>query len=280
MSKTGTMSVNVREILRSKAPGKKYPGFIVRFLEKIIHQDEVNYILGEYGNLYGTDFLEEIIKYFGIELEITGLEKLPEGRFTFACNHPMGGMDGICTGLAVYHRFPGNGITFLSNDILANIKNLEPLFIPVNRVGKHAQSRELPELLNAVYQSDTQMVLFPSGVCARRIKGKITEVGWTKSFIQKSIDSKRDIVPVYFEGRNSNFFYNLANIRKAFGIKTNIEMLFLADEMFRQKGKKFRVVFGSPISYDTFDKSKSHAEWAAWVRLQSLELSDSLKQNR
>lgn len=273
MPQSDALTINVKEILRSKAPKTRVPGFLVRYLEKIVHQDELNQFLDEYGDVYGIDFVKESMRFLGVTIHSEGLDEIPDGRYTFAGTHPLGGIDGLSTGLAVYNRFPGQSIRFLSNDLLTNLKSLLPLFVPVNKVGSQSQHRSLPERLNEAYQSDMQMVIFPAGKCARRIKGKITELRWSKSFIQKSIESKRDVVPVYFEGRNSNFFYNLANIRTFLGIKTNYEMLYLADEMFKQRGNTFHIKFGKPIPYSTFDSSRTTQQWADWVREQSLLLA-------
>lgn len=273
MSQADTLTINVRDILRSKAPNAKIPGFLVRYLEKIVHQDEINKFLGEHGDLYGFDFVEECIRFLDLTLHTEGLEDIPEGRYTFAGTHPLGGIDGLSTGHAIHTRFPQQSIKFLSNDLLSNLKNLLPLFVPINKVGNQSQHRSLPERLNEAYQSDMQMVVFPAGKCSRRIKGQICEMRWSKSFIQKSIDSKRDVVPVYFEGRNSNFFYNFANLRTFLGIKINLEMLYLADEMFKQRGNTFHIYFGKPIPYSTFDSSRTTQEWANWVREQSLLLA-------
>lgn len=277
MSQTERLTVNVREILMSKAPNTRVPGFVIRYLEKIAHQSEINLFLEKYGHLNGIEFLKQAVRYVDVKLEIHGLDELPEGRYTFAGNHPLGGIDGMSTGLAVHERFPDQSIKFLSNDLLTNISNLLDLFVPVNKVGNQSQHRTLPERLKEVYNSDLQMVIFPAGICSRRVKGEITELKWNKSFIHKSIDSKRDVVPVYFEGRNSNFFYNLANLRTFLGIKMNVEMLYLADEMFKQRGKTFKVYFGKPIPYTTFDNSRSKLEWADWVRIKTLELAKTAK---
>jgi 1-acyl-sn-glycerol-3-phosphate acyltransferase len=273
MSQSDTLIINVREILRTKAPKTKVPNFLVRYLEKIVHQDELNQFLEEHKDLHGIEFVKESMRFLRVTIHTEGLEDIPEGRYTFAGNHPLGGIDGMSTGLAVYNRFPARGIKFLSNDLLSNLKNLLPLFIPVNKVGSQSQHRSLPERLKEAYQSDMQMVIFPAGKCSRRFKGKITELYWNKSFIQKTIESKRDVVPVYFEGSNSNFFYNLANLRTFLGIKTNYEMLYLADEMFKQRGNTFHIYFGKPIPYTTFDNSRSIQQWADWVREQSLLLA-------
>lgn len=272
MPQTDVMTVNVREVLRSKAPNKRVPGCLISYLERIIHQDEINGFLREYGHLSGIDFVEAAIRFLDITIEAHGIDELPEGRYTFAGNHPLGGIDGLSTGLAVHRRFPENGIKFLSNDLLSHLKGMAPLFVPVNKVGKQVQHRSLPERLTEAYQSDVQMIVFPAGICSRRIKGVITELPWSKTFIKKSIESKRDIVPVYFDGRNSNFFYNLANLRTRLGIKINLEMLYLADEMFKQRGNTFRIYFGKPIPYTTFDDSRNHQAWADWVLQRVLDL--------
>lgn len=273
MSRSAALTINVKDILHSKAPKTKVPGFLVRYLERIVHQDEINQFLNEHGDLYGIDFVKESIKLLDLTIHTEGLDEIPEGRYTFAGTHPLGGIDGMSTGLAVHNRFPGQSIKFLSNDILSSLKNLLPLFIPVNKVGAQSQHRTLPQRLNEAYQSDMQMVVFPAGKCSRRVKGKVTEMHWSKSFIQKSIESKRDVVPVYFEGRNSNFFYTIANFRTSLGIKTNFEMLYLADEMFKQRGRTFNIYFGKPIPYTTFDSSHSTQKWANWVREQALLLA-------
>lgn len=271
------LQINVREILRSKAPKKKVPDFLIRYLERIVHQKELNEFLKGQVGISGIPFVESSIRFVDVNVTTEGLEELPEGRYTFVGNHPLGGIDGLATGYEVYKRYPERGIRFISNDLLTYIENLRPVFVPVNKIGSQSQQRSLPQNLTEAYASDEQMVIFPAGVCSRRINGEITELKWQKSFIPKSIESKRDVVPVYFEGRNSNFFYNLASFRKLLGIKINLEMLYLSDEMFRQRGKTFRVKFGKPISWETFDQSKSHQEWADHVREITLKLGKSMK---
>lgn len=270
------LKISVREILRTKAPQKKVPEFLIRYLERIVHQDELNAFLEEKAGIFGIDFVEASVKFIDVKVIVEGLDTLPEGRFTFVGNHPLGGIDGLATGFEVYKRYPKQGIRFISNDLLTNIENLRPVFIPVNKIGNQSQQRTLPQRLTEAYGSDEQMVIFPAGICSRRVKGEITELQWQKSFITKSIESNRDVVPVYFEGRNSNFFYNLASLRKLLGIKMNLEMLYLSNEMFKQRGKTFRIKFGKPIPCSTFDSTKTHQEWADYVRKETLAIGKTL----
>jgi len=58
----------------------------------------------------------------------------------------------------------------------------------------------------------------------------------------------------------------LANLRTALGIKANLEMLYLADETFKQKDKTLNITFGTPIKASFFDKTRTDKEWAAWMR--------------
>jgi putative hemolysin len=153
-----------------------------------------------------------------------------------------------------------------SNDLLMNITQLQENFIPVNKHG--GQTKENARLMEDTYASNTQMFSFPAGLCSRKKKGKIEDLEWKKNFIVKAVKHNRPIVPVFFSGRNSNFFYNLSRIRTFLRIKVNIEMLYLVDEMFKQRGQKISVIIGNPIPVETFDSSKKPSEWAGWVKKQ------------
>ena len=194
---------------------------------------------------------------------VEGLENLePNGRYLFASNHPLGGLDGIILIHSLGQKFPE--VKFPVNDLLMHVTQLHTVFIPVNKHG--AQSSQNARMLEDAYASSTQILYFPAGLCSRKQNGKIEDLEWKKSFITKAIKHERNIVPVYFSGKNSRFFYNLSKFRKSLGIKANIEMLYLVDEMFKQKGKSITVRIGNPIPYNTFDNSKNPNEWAKWVK--------------
>jgi len=263
--------IDVESILYSKNPSlkKTLPTFIINYLKRIVHQDVLNEFLKKYGNLKNAELISTGLKYFNIKYTVSGTENIPtEGRYIFVSNHPLGGLDGLVFiyELSKYYK----EVKFPVNDILTNIENLNGIFLPVNKHG--AQAKEAARMIEEAYASDDQILYFPAGLCSRKKRGAIKDLVWHKSFITKSIAHKRDIVPAYFSGRNSDFFYNLSNLRNFLGIKANIEMLYLADEMFKQIDKEIRLIFGQRIPWETFDKTKSPMEWAEWVRGKTYDL--------
>ncbi len=247
---------------KNKRLSKLIPNFVFSFLKRIIHQDEINNFIRLHGDKQDIKFADSFLEFSKISYNIIGEENLPEnGRYIFASNHPLGGPDGI-----ILISFLGKkyNIKFPVNDILMNIKNLSNIFIPINKHG--GQAKQSAQELNNAFDSNNQIIIFPAGLVSRKQNGVIKDLEWKKSFINKAIKHQRDIVPIHISGRNSNFFYNLANLRKFLGLKSNIEMLYLPDELYKHKGGMFTITIGKPISYKTLNKSKTHSEWAKYIK--------------
>ena len=254
--------IDIREVIRKKNPAlaKLMPKFVVSFLKRLVHEDEVNRIICDYRDCYGLAFVRKILEDMKVTYSMSGLEQVPvNGRYIFASNHPLGGFDGLVLMDAIGTKFPN--IRFIVNDLLMNIKNFEPIFVPVNKHGR--QPSEYARIIDRTYSGDAQVLYFPAGLCSRKTNGQIVDTKWNKNFIQKAVQYERDVVPVYFDGRNSNFFYNLANFRKKLKIKANLEMTFLVNEFFKQKGQHLNLKFGTPV---TIDKSKNYHQWTDIVR--------------
>ena len=263
--------LDIEQVIRNKA-GKKadrIPKFVINWFKKFMHLDFINGFLKE--GYVGVEFCEKGLEYLGVEIEVEGLENLPkDGRkYTFASNHPLGAIDGVTLGAVIGKEYDGN-IKYLMNDLLMNLKGMAPLGIPINKFG--GQARALPRLLNEVYESDCQMLIFPAGLCSRKIDGKIQDIEWGKSFVKKSRDTGRDIVPIHFDGENSKRFYRIATWQKRLGLKFNFAMMLLPNEMYKSKGRKYKITIGKPIAISSLDKSKTDHEWAQEIRKHVYEL--------
>ena len=267
-------TIDIDSLLKSKMGSKArwIPRPLVSWLKHIIHQDEVNKYLWESRHLSGTEWLEECVRYLDMTLDIVGSENLPakdDGKlYTFVSNHPLGGEDGVALGAIIGRHYDGR-FRYLVNDLLMNLPGLAPVCIPINKTGK--QSRNFPAMVETGFKSDNHMLMFPAGICSRRKNGVIRDIEWKKTFVTKSVEYQRDIVPIHFGGQNSDFFYKLANFSDKH-LKFNLAMLFLVDEMYKNVHKTFRIAIGKPIPWQTFDKSKTTAQWAQWVKERVYEL--------
>jgi len=266
------MRIDVEEAFKQKNPKlhKKIPNFVFNKIRRLIHEEEINNFISEHKDeppiLFATHGLEDLFK---IEIKVVNEENIPKtGRHIIVANHPLGGLDGL-TMISLLGKYRSD-IKLPVNDLLMQLKPLEGVFTPINKHGRNKQ--DSIKQLNDIFASDDLIIYFPAGLCSRKQKGEIYDLEWKKTIISKAKEHQRDIVPVYFDGKNSNRFYNIANFRKKIGIKSNIEMIFLPDEMFRQTGKKFTIVFGNKIKFTTFDNSKTEKHWAQWLKEQVYDL--------
>lgn len=269
--------IDYRKVFTAKVPKlmKHMPDWAFRKVQRLLHEDDLNAIHRKYKDLEGLDFVNAFLKEFNLNLIVNGAEHLSESqRIVVASNHPMGGLDGIAL-IGVVGKHCGKVITPV-NDFLTFIPNLRSVFIPVNKVGNDlANRKENIRVFNEAFSGDCTVCYFPFGLCSRKTKdGKIMDLDWKKTFVTKAKASQRDIVPVHIDGRNSEFFYNLARTRKFLHVKVNIEMAFLVDEMFKQRNQTLTITFGKPIPYQVFDGRFSDAQWAEKLRRFSYCLPD------
>jgi len=265
MSNSEVLQIDIKKVIASKNPrlAKMLPGFVMSYIKRVLHQNEINAFLLRAKDRHDYDFVKAVIELFSIQYKVHGLENVPkEGRFIFASNHPQGAIDSMCFIDAV-HEYMGE-CRFVVNDVLLALKNFEPIFLPVNHFG--SQNKENAQLFDDAFKSKMQILYYPAGFVSRKIKGKIQDIDWKKSFINLAIKYERAIVPVFIDTQNSKFFYLLSQIRTFLGIKANIEMFYLADEMFKQKGKTIHLYFGTPIPHTTFTKDKTPVEWANEIK--------------
>lgn len=251
------LNINLHDILRTRmgAKGRLIPGFLISALERFIHQDELNAVLDETYPAEGSEFAARVYDYFDLTLEVEGMENIPEdGRFIFASNHPLGGLDGIGLIKILGEKYGDDNIYFLVNDMLMNVEPLRPVFLPINKYG--SQARAAAVAIRDAYKSEKQIVIFPAGLVSRlHPNGEIKDLDWQKSFVKNAIQFKRDVIPVRFDGLNRMKFYKTAYRRKKLGLKINIEQAMLPAELCEARGKRFKVSFGKPIRWQSLEQS-------------------------
>ncbi len=256
--------IDLKRIIHDKNPrlSALMPGFVLNYMRRVIHEDEVNAFIAGHGEKHGVAFAEAVLEQFRINVEVDGLDRIPSsGGFILAANHPLGGLDAMA--LFKVLAPVRQDMKFIVNDILLRLENLQGLFIGVNKHGRNAK-KDLEEI-NALYASGQAVLIFPAGLVSRRRGGRIRDLEWRKSFITQAKRQKCNVVPVHISGQLTDRFYRLAAFRSALGIKANIEMFYLVDEMFKQQGHTIRIAVREPVSYETFDRSQNDQAWAHHV---------------
>lgn len=268
--KISERTIDIEKLFRSKSTrmADLMPGFIFHYLRRVIHEAEINKALYDNRDVFGLGFIRAILNMFGARVVSHGIDNIPsDGRYIIASNHPLGGLDGLALMDTVGKV--RNDIVFPVNDLLLFLPNLRELFIPIN---KHGSNSENLRIIHDTLSSEKTILFFPAGLVSRKQGRIIRDLEWKKTVITFAVKYRRSIIPTYIDGRNSAFFYNLARLRKWLGIKSNIEMLYLPDEMFRQKNKTIDIIFGPPIDYKKFDKTATHAQWALKLKEHVYEL--------
>jgi len=295
--------IDVEQVIASKNPAllRIIPGFLIRYLKRIVHQDAMNDYIYRNRDKTGLDFVDVILQEFGADIrvrtlssagkeerslksspyvvaddkeavrELLSLILTSRGRYILASNHPLGGLDGMALMQVAGAVRPD--IVFPVNDILMNVPGLQPLFIPIN---KHGRNTDNLRIIDQTFESEKVILYFPAGLVSRKHKGGgIRDLEWKKTFITKARRFERDVIPVHMSGQNSSFFYNLGHWRKRLGIKANLEMLYLVDEMVKQKNKPIRITFGDPIPYQTFRRDLPDSHWAEMIKEQVYAMADA-----
>jgi putative hemolysin len=257
--------IDIEALIKSKNPGllKWLPRFVLRYMKRKLHQDEINTFIKNYGHLKDHEFCAAIIAYFEIKINIQGLENIPKsGGLILALNHPLGGMDGIALIHALRDTRPD--VAVIVNDLLLNIKQLTNLFVGINKFGRnHIGVRQN---IRSAFEKEQAVVIFPAGMVTRMHHGQIVEPEWKKTFISYARELNRPIVPIFIEGRLSETFYRLNRWRRRFGIKANLEMFLLADEMYKQKAGQISFYIGKPLKTSAIPAELDDIAAANWVK--------------
>jgi len=276
-SKAKAQFIDIKKIVRSQNNiiVRNLPNCLINYIKKSFHQDEINEILRNNQFNYGVDFVKGCVSHLNLTIKSYNEHLLPtKGKFIFAGNHPLGGVDFAVVLQKISERF--SNIKIIANEMFLQVENTKELFLPVSIV-KNNKKEKTDAIENHLSDNEGQMLIFPAGKVARKVKGKLDDGFWHRSFIRNAVEHKRDIIPFFIGGQNSKKFYRLAKFRKMLKIKANLELFLLPGEVFKQKNALIPIIYGSPIPYSTFNDSKTHLEWAQEIKKVVYELGNEFK---
>lgn len=265
--------IDIEKLIKSKNPTllKWLPRFVLRYLKKILHQEEINKFIVKNKNKKNAEWCQATVDYLNISYSVKNIENIPEeGKVVLVMNHPLGGMDAMILVSALQnHR---TDLKFIVNDLLLHLDGMKDMFVGVNKHRKGKNKSETRSSITQLFQSENAVCIFPAGLVSRKIKGEVMDLEWKKTFVTLSRENNRTIIPIYIDGRLSNFFYRLYKIRKFLGIKANIEMLYLSNELFKQRNKHFKFIVGSPIKSDYLEQDLNDVSMAQKIKTEVYDL--------
>ncbi len=265
--------IDIEKLIKSKNPKvlKWMPRFVLRYLKRILHQDEINAFLLANKDKKNAEWCQASVDHLNITYSVENIKNIPkEGKIVLVMNHPLGGMDAMILVSALQHH--RTDLKFIVNDILLNIDGMKEMFVGVNKQRNGKNKSETRQSIKQLFESDNAVCIFPAGLVSRKIKGEVRDLEWKKTFVTLSRENERTIIPIYIDGKLSNFFYRLHKLRTFLGIKANIEMLYLSNELFKQRNKHFKFIVGTPIKSDYLDQDLNDVAMAQKIKQEVYNL--------
>ncbi|QOG12400.1 lysophospholipid acyltransferase family protein [Arcobacter sp. FWKO B] len=226
----------------------KYPTLgnqsIIKFLQKIIHEDKINAFLEENSHLMGFEFVEAILDYFNFDIILSQnqIQNIPtSGSVVIIANHPLGALDGLLL-LKIIGSIRKD-VKIVANDFLTQFTQLDPLLLKVNNFNQIQIKQDIKAIVDELKQGKA-VIIFPSGEVSRARLDGIKDTKWYKGFLTFAINSKSPILPIHIKAKNSWFFYTVSAINK------RISTLLLSNEMFNKQNKKATITIGEIIPYE------------------------------
>ena len=229
----------------------RFGAFLIKKIFRWIDIDKVNQIHSNHCELRGSAYTSAMLNdpLMDVKYEVHNkniLEQLPDGAFITVSNHPIGSLDGIILIDIFATKRPDFRV--MVNEFLAHISAMEDNFISVipktdDSAGGNNKNVNGIRLSLKQLRDGHPMGFFPAGAMSfyDRKRKCVRDLPWTHSVIRLIRKANVPVIPVYFDCKNSNFFYFLGRI------SWKIRVLRVAIEAFNKKGQTLNVYLGNPI---------------------------------
>lgn len=232
--------------------------------------DKVNGIYSRCCHVRGHEFSTLLLKDLDITYEVNNpelIDQFPEGAFITVSNHPFGALDGIT--LISFMGDQRSDFKVMVNSVLTYIDAMSPNFIAVepysDKKGSVVNMKGIKESIRHL-RDGHPLGFFPAGGVSKiQSNLRIEDNEWAENIVRLISQMKLPVVPIYFHGHNSLFFYLLGLI------SWKIRTLRLAPEVFRAHGRKIRISLGTPISVEEQQACGSIAELGKFLRSRTYE---------
>ncbi len=224
----------------------------------------------------GANFWSVMAERYGLSLDIAGgsLENIPRtGPLLVVANHPYGILDGLMMG-HILSQTRGD-FRILANDVFDRAEELRRVILPISfdetreavALNLHTRKTALEYM-----RAGGAIGVFPGGTVstAARPFGAAFDPAWRNFTARLVAKSDAQVVPIYFDGRNSRLFQLASHAHPT------LRLALLINEFKRHTDKPVRVVIGEPIARDVLDKYRhSPKAMMDFLRQATYELSST-----
>ncbi|MEO1237015.1 MAG: lysophospholipid acyltransferase family protein [Planctomycetota bacterium] len=203
-----------------------------------------------------------------LDLDASSLDAVPrEGPLVVVANHPFGGIEGVI--LASVLRRVRPDVKLLANEMLACIPELRDSFFFVDVFGEDAATKRknAAAVRQALSWVDDGHALgvFPSGAVSHLTirQRRVADPAWNSATARIIQRTGATVVPVFFDGRNSNLF-QVAGL-----VHPMLRSAMLPRELLKRRRSRVSMTVGSPITPDRTAKFSDRQELTNYLRVRT-----------
>lgn len=217
----------------------------------------------------GREFVHEVLRDLDVSWSCSwgSLERIPEtGPVVVVANHPYGGLEGLVLLDMLLSRRPDAKV--LANYLLARVRPLAELMFFVDPFGRSSSTRANFAAMRSCLRhlrGAACLGMFPSGeVSHLHLRRRaVVDPGWSENVARLVRAAEATVVPVFFDGRNSNLFQLLGVINPA------LRTALLPRELLRRRRREITFRVGNPIPFDAVAKLEEPWRLTAYYRLRT-----------
>lgn len=250
--------------------------FIEPVAQWLLQLPAINHTYQTAQQLSATDgFIERLLQTLEVRCEIRSgdLARIPAtGPLIVVANHPFGGVDGLSL-LAVIRRRRAD-VRLLANHLLGAIPELRPHCFFVDPFARDAQSssgRNSSAMRSAVnwVRGGGTLAVFPAGGVSHLSlrEQRVHDSTWPADISRLAAITAAPVLPIYFEGRNSNLF-QLAGL-----LHPMLRTLLLPRETLKRRRTRIAAKIGGVIAASRLAQLKSDEQRAAFLQARTCILN-------
>ncbi len=250
---------------------------IIKTIEKVTGRSKLEKLYNQYSKKSNDpkQFWTDILDVLNIKVKNRSKNKIDipkEGSLMVIANHPFGIIDGLilCSMVSKVR----SDFKIMTHETLKFLPQLNDNILPVDFSGsdKDTIKHNLETAKNAKkhLSENGVLIIFPSGSVsvAKNLKSEAKDDKWKTFPAKLAHQTKADILPIYFDGKNGLLFHIFASKIKSSTLKYSSYI----HETRKKIGKEITIYTGNVIKYNSISHLKNRSELISFLKDKTYEL--------